>query len=714
MKLRQTQRAFKKLLDQNEAVEIPAFLGDLNGTVKADNDGNVYVVLFNGEVHIARNSVTPPIPRLPVLVGKYKGDILLSVIRARDVYAEKPYLDIPAHATKTHQWPAYDTLWVRGEQMLPGLAAPAGGLIINFYGFIYYLNGWHILDNQTIDMTSHIPTSGANWVLAQGDSTGSITYVNGATVAARELLTYEDIPAATAENKPLFAIKMYLGQTQIVKNLSSTDIADLRWGGLASGIPSFSISPLTADLDFDGYKAIAMACDNGATLPTSPSQGQWFLHTPTGRSVLMQYISGAWVSIYSFGTITLYVDTTGTNTPGNGYASGASAFQTVQYALNFLPASGSNVNVTINVGSGTFNELLSINNRYFNISIQGTATSLYSGTISSASSGADDQRATITDTSAAWVVNTYKGKFVLVGSTYYPIYANTSDTLTLASTSSGAVLSGSYSIVNCTSIININGGSSTHTLTTKTTVTMTLMKLTSTSTASNMINQQVFSALTLTSCMIILNINRGFVNLQNSSLTINRCYIEINDSIRTFYTSNFTSFTSLSSSYIRNTNLSLTNIEFSITSGSTLLMAACSTFESFGTVFSVGGLLDMRGSSNNGQHHFENCTTAIAVSTGGLVIGDTNAVYTNTTNRVLHAWQLGEITFSKYSTDMSPVLIVKQEAQFQKITGQTASIGETKTDVQGSGKRIYGVIHTTEGIDAPGNPTIADVWIDTN
>lgn len=46
---------------------------------------------------------------------------------------------------------------------------------------------------------------------------------------------------------------------------------------------------------------------NGATLPTSPAANQLFLHTPSGRKVLMLYTGGAWYPVAAFGGLTLYV-----------------------------------------------------------------------------------------------------------------------------------------------------------------------------------------------------------------------------------------------------------------------------------------------------------------------------------------------------------------------------------------------------------------------
>ena len=55
---------------------------------------------------------------------------------------------------------------------------------------------------------------------------------------------------------------------------------------------------LTGNIEFANYKAIAMVCDNGATLPSAGiTAGQWFLHTPTGRNILYQYDGSNWISI---------------------------------------------------------------------------------------------------------------------------------------------------------------------------------------------------------------------------------------------------------------------------------------------------------------------------------------------------------------------------------------------------------------------------------
>lgn len=232
----QLRKTFKKFSSLHKNVEVPAFLGNLAGTVKADVNQNVYVVLQNGEELTVRNVRVPNVPRLPVIIGyDTSNPTLLQVLRARDVYLNSPYPDIPQHADSTHQWPKHDTLFVRQEQFLPGLVIPTTGLSVQLMGFVYYLSGWHMLNNQEIDLTAQIPTTGAKYILVEVDDAGLITFSDGASADSRELLTYENIPAVSSVNKmPLFAVKVYVGQSSIIKSRLYTDIVDLRWSGYSN------------------------------------------------------------------------------------------------------------------------------------------------------------------------------------------------------------------------------------------------------------------------------------------------------------------------------------------------------------------------------------------------------------------------------------------------------------------------------------------------
>jgi hypothetical protein len=192
------------------------------------------------------------------------------------------------------------------------------------------------------------------------------------------------------------------------------------------------------DVDFAKYKAIAMACDNGSTLPTSPVIGQWFLHTPTGRKVLMMYDGSSWIPIISLGSMTLYVDgTNGTDSQNNGYGTGANAFRTIQYAINQIPGQYSG-DVTINIASGTYGGF-TLQGKYptgnYYIYINGTLQTDYTGTITSGTTGSAENYCTITVSGAGWTPNQWVGYIAEWNNQYSVIMSNTSNTLTVVGNS---------------------------------------------------------------------------------------------------------------------------------------------------------------------------------------------------------------------------------------------------------------------------------------
>ncbi len=229
--LKKFSNSLKDLMSVNKQLEMPAFLGNHSGTVKADNAGNVYVTLFNGEVVKVYNGKVPNVPRLPVVIGYLNAQSKrLEILRARDVYVTPAYPDVGAHAP-LHTFPGADTIPIRGEQFLPGLITPAGGLTVKVYGMAYQIGGvWYVLTTQEIDLTSEVPASGALMALLQVDDTGTINITAGTAVDSRAELGFDDIPAGDADQYTLGAVKLYNGQDRILFTVTDTDIVDLRWG----------------------------------------------------------------------------------------------------------------------------------------------------------------------------------------------------------------------------------------------------------------------------------------------------------------------------------------------------------------------------------------------------------------------------------------------------------------------------------------------------
>lgn len=191
----------------------------------------------------------------------------------------------------------------------------------------------------------------------------------------------------------------------------------------------------SSDVDFDEHTAVALVCDNGATVPASATAGQWFLHTPTGRNVLMQYDGSNWGSIISLGTMTMYVDSTdGTDAMDYGGTVNSGAFATISYAFGQIPPQYGG-SVIINVNGETYRETVTIQGKAatgaYTITFQGTLTTVVaSQSVTSATAN------TLTKTGAGWGVNAYQNKLCRVtkgGSVIYLwIRSNTATVLTLA------------------------------------------------------------------------------------------------------------------------------------------------------------------------------------------------------------------------------------------------------------------------------------------
>jgi hypothetical protein len=222
----------------------PCLMGDANGVMDAYNgtdlpEGYVVVRDYDGNLSVAFNSRVANVAGLPVYVGydPILEPTLYQVLGQRDVYPtqQAPY-SLPLHH-KTHEYPNSDTVHVRGEQFMPALVAGNTGLVITIYPFFcpvstggwVYIKGTGTNDIYLLDMTSHLPSTGAQAfaVCARDDST--ISVVAGTTVTTPELLTAANFPAMPdATYHPLCAVRMYSGQSTIKQGVPSPDIYDLR------------------------------------------------------------------------------------------------------------------------------------------------------------------------------------------------------------------------------------------------------------------------------------------------------------------------------------------------------------------------------------------------------------------------------------------------------------------------------------------------------
>lgn len=241
---------------QRKNLEYRGILGRADGTMTAGGQ-DVYITLMNGDVIAMHNDRVPLIRYRKIIFGyDASNPALLQVLRFDAVYSSEPFPQVGNHAA-AHIWYGWDPVEVSGENFLPILPRAAGGLVVRVYGNQSGLvvDGTNIEFFTTdVDLSGEAVSSGAEWVNAEIDSAGAITFNHGSNVASREILTLADRPAVTSGMKLLFSVKMYAGQTDFIQIRTDSDIYDPRFtgegmgaGGGGSSSPIFT-RVLSADL----------------------------------------------------------------------------------------------------------------------------------------------------------------------------------------------------------------------------------------------------------------------------------------------------------------------------------------------------------------------------------------------------------------------------------------------------------------------------------
>ena len=209
---------------------------------------------------------------------------------------------------------------------------------------------------------------------------------------------------------------------------------------LANGTRAFS-----GNQSFGGFQAENLAWHNGATLPSSPTEGQQFLHTPTGRKILYTYDGTAaeWSPIKSIGDMTIYVDNTdGTDSLDKGTGVDSAAFKTVQFAIDTIPGQFGG-NVVININAETYSEQLAIKGKYpagsFTITLLGTLSEEESISSATVSAGTGSTQGTVTKT-GEFTGDAYSNFLVyfVTDDIYRVIDSHTNDALTLVGTAASS------------------------------------------------------------------------------------------------------------------------------------------------------------------------------------------------------------------------------------------------------------------------------------
>lgn len=228
-----------------------------------------------------------------------------------------------------------------------------------------------------------------------------------------------------------------LGQLEVdFALINFTDLADTPAAYAGSALHGLRVNAATNAIEFvDGI------FESGATVPAAPVAGSRFLHTPVGRSVLLIYNGASWNPVSNFGLMTVYVDKTqGTDGIDYGGAVDAGAFQTLQYAIDQIPALLLG-NVVVNLNDEDYGETVTIRGKQlggnYGVAVNGQLQVIVADTnMTGGSAGLLAARPTVIKAGAAWGGNAYRGMlchFTSGGNNgeYRVIHSNTATTLQL-------------------------------------------------------------------------------------------------------------------------------------------------------------------------------------------------------------------------------------------------------------------------------------------
>jgi hypothetical protein len=291
----------------------------------------------------------------------------------------------------------------------------------------------------------------------QTTGTGTITLTGITQTGYRTLAS-----AATTGDTTVVCIYDNLGNWEVVQGVVTitTGVASLTRpsaGVMASSnagsLVNFTSTNNTVISDIPAFYANVLMNNTGPTVPTNPVKGQFFLHTPTGRTVMLYYDGTNWKSLFAFGSVTMYVDTGGSDAIDKGTAAGGSAFQTMQYAINQVPTICPTA-VILNLTAGqTFAEALNIAGKFIldgsALTINGSVTQLDAITcaVPGSAQGSSTIAGTVKRNSGSWTVNQRKNKLIKGTSgsnngVFRVVDSNDTSTITTCGTWQGSIVNG--------------------------------------------------------------------------------------------------------------------------------------------------------------------------------------------------------------------------------------------------------------------------------
>lgn len=373
--------------------------------------------------------------------------------------------------------------------------------------------------NLSTGDTSHFTASdGTNWENFLG------TFTSGTPNTLARTTIYHSSNGGSAVNwvgaGPRWIMANYLAEFGVVVTPTGTILAN-------------GFTPTAGDFLVGNGTELVMSgliVPSGATIPASPTNGQLFLHTPTGRSILYEYdgTSSTWMPLAAYGTTIIYCDfASGTDTINNGGSSGSGAFKTWAFSLAQLPKQ-LNVDVSINVnGTDTGSAVVAGFTGTGSINIQATLNFVGTLTVSAGTVGIGATKGSVTRSSGLTLTLNSVQNLILKGTSgsnngaFFVIDSNTAGAagvVTIVNQLSGSVVGGdTFDVYSCTS------GRSGVTIVRNNTISVSInnVSLTGSVQVTNCWVSVVFGT-----CNCTVSSGTGIaITVTDAAVSINQCYI---------------------------------------------------------------------------------------------------------------------------------------------------------------------------------------------